>query len=90
MSFSSWVVHSCRSGFESLQTQFQNTYERTIQIKQITKKELQKLLDAGILRNSHNGFINERGYHVGYYKTSGCAHKRYVEDMYVNKARELL
>lgn len=59
-------------------------------IKEISKKELDVLLKNGILRNSHNGFINERGYHVGYYKTSGCAHKRYIEDAYVNKARELL
>ena len=59
------------------------------QIKQITKQEIQKLLDAGILRNTHRGYVNRKGNEVGYYRTTGVGKKRYIEDWYANKAQKL-
>ena len=53
-------------------------------------KELNVLLEKGILKNTNNGYVNQRGYHVGYYRNSGSAHKRYIEDWYVKRAREIL
>lgn len=58
-------------------------------IKQITKQEIQKLLDAGIIKHSHRGYINQNGSHIGYYKTTGAAHKRYIQDLYADKAKKL-
>lgn len=58
-----------------------------ITIKPISKKEIEKLMDKGIIRNTHKGYINKKGYHVGYYKTSGD--KRYIEDYYADKAKSL-
>ena len=59
------------------------------QIKQITKQEVQKLLDAGILRNTNRGYVNQKGYQVGYYRTTGAGHKRYIQDLYADKAQKL-
>lgn len=58
-------------------------------LKQITKQEIQKLLDAGIIRNSNKGYINRKGNEVGYYRTTGCGHKRYIQDWYADKAQSL-
>ena len=58
-------------------------------IKQITKQEIQKLLDAGILRNTHRGYVNRKGNQVGYYRTTGVGHKRYIQDWYADKAKKL-
>ena len=59
------------------------------QIKQITKQEIQKLLDAGIIKNTHRGYVNRKGNDVGYYRTSGAGHKRYIQDRYADKAQSL-
>lgn len=56
-------------------------------IKPISKKEIEKLVEKGVIRNTHTGYVNNKGYHVGYYKTSG--NKRYIEDYYANKAKSL-
>ena len=48
-------------------------------IKEISKQEIQKLLDAGIIRNTHLGYVNQKGNDVGYYRTSGAGHKRYID-----------
>ena len=56
-------------------------------IKPISKKEIEKLMDKGIIRNTHKGYINKKGYHVGYYKASG--NNRYIEDYYADKAKSL-
>lgn len=53
-------------------------------IKQISKKQIEKLLKDGVIRNSHNGYIDSNGEHIGYYKTSGVAGKRYIEDYYAD------
>ena len=58
-------------------------------IKEISKQEIQKLLDAGIIRNTHLGYVNQKGNDVGYYRTSGAGHKRYIQDRYADKAKKL-
>ncbi len=57
-----------------------------IYIKQISKREMELLLSHGILRNTHKGYVNLKGYHVGHYKT---VHKQYIEDYYADKAKTL-
>ena len=59
------------------------------QIKEISKQDIQKLLDAGILRNTHRGYVNKKGNPVGYYRTSGAARKRWIQDWYADKVKEL-
>ena len=58
-------------------------------LKEITKQEIQRLLDSGIIRNTRVGYVNQRGYRIGYYRTKGCAHKRYIEDSYADRAKTL-
>lgn len=55
-------------------------------LKQISKEEIQKLLKAGIIRNSNYGYIDQKGRHIGYYKS---VHKRWIEDRFANKAQTL-
>ena len=52
-------------------------------IKQISKNGIEKLLKDGIIRNTHNGYVNPKnGEHIGYYKT--CGNKKYIEDYYAD------
>ena len=54
-------------------------------IKQISKNGIEKLLKDGIIRHTHTGYVNPKnGEHIGYYKTSGAAKKRYIEDYYAD------
>ena len=54
-------------------------------IKQISKEGIEKLLKDGIIRHTHRGYVNPKnGEHIGYYKTSGAAKKRYIEDYYAD------
>ena len=54
-------------------------------IKQISKNGIEKLLKDGIIRHTHRGYVNPKnGEHIGYYKTSGVAKKRYIEDYYAD------
>lgn len=55
-------------------------------MKQITKEEMERLLSNGIVRNSHKGFVDKKGFTVGFYRTRN---KRYIEDKYVGIARKL-
>lgn len=55
-------------------------------LKQISKEEIQKLLKAGIIRNSNYGYIDQKGRHIGYYKS---VHKRWIEDRFANQAQTL-
>lgn len=55
-------------------------------LKQISKEEIQKLLKAGVIRNSNYGYIDQKGRHIGYYKS---VHKRWIEDRFVNQAQTL-
>lgn len=57
-----------------------------IVIKTITKEGIQSLIDKKILKPYSGGYMNSRGYHVGYYKT--CGNKRYIEDLYADKAEK--
>ena len=47
----------------------------------VSKKEIEKLLSEGVIRNTRRGYVDRRGEHIGYYKT--CGGKRYIEDKYV-------
>ena len=52
-------------------------------IKQISKNGIEKLLKDGIIRNTHNGYVNPKnGEHIGYYRT--CGGKKYIEDYYAD------
>ena len=56
-------------------------------IKTISKRDVQILIDHGLLMNTGNGFVSRTGYHVGFYRTSSG--KRYIEDWYVDKVQDL-
>ena len=58
-----------------------------IVIKPITKQGIQSLVDHNFLKPYYKGYLNNRGNHVGYYKT--CGDKRYIEDWYADKAEKL-
>lgn len=55
-------------------------------MKLITKEEMNRLLKNGIVHNSHKGIVNKGGYNIGFYRTRN---KRYIEDKYVDIARDL-
>lgn len=62
---------------------------------QITKEELQVLVDNGVIRNTNRGYVDpnkrdESGqeYKIGFYTTVNRRH-RYIEDWYKNKATKL-
>lgn len=63
-----------------------NIKERVIIIKQISKKEIDKLISHGIIRNTNKGYVNSKGNHVGHYST---VHKQYIEDYYVDLLNKL-
>ena len=57
-------------------------------LKEISKQEIEKLIKAGILKNTGKGYVNpKKDYRVGYYKT--CGGHRYIEDWYADKAKNL-
>lgn len=53
-------------------------------MKEITKSEMQLLIDMNIVRNSRRGYVNKKGFPVSYYCTRN---KRYIEDKYADIAR---
>lgn len=55
-------------------------------MKQISKEEMKKLIDNKYVCNSTKGYVDKRGYTVGFYRTRN---KRYIEDKYVDIARKL-
>lgn len=55
-------------------------------MKEITKKEMEALLENGVIRNSDRGFVKTNGDVVGFYRTR---HRRYLEDKYVDIAKKL-
>lgn len=55
-------------------------------MKQVTDKEMKKLIENNVLRNTRNGFINKHGESVGFYRTRN---KRYIEDKYADIAKKL-
>lgn len=56
-------------------------------IKEISYKGIEKLLSEGILKNTHRGYVNANGGHVGYCKT---VNKHYIQDGYVKKLNDLM
>ena len=61
-----------------------NTIQKEVKIiKQISKEGIEKLLKDGIIRNTHNGYVNPKnGEHIGYYRT--CGGKKYIEDYFAD------
>ena len=61
-----------------------NTIQKEVKtIKQISKNGIEKLLKDGIIRNTHNGYVNPKnGEHIGYYRT--CGGKKYIEDYFAD------
>ena len=54
-------------------------------MKEISKQGIEKLIEAGILKNTGEGYVNPgKNYRVGYYRTKGVAKKRYIEDRFYN------
>ena len=63
---------------------WRNSYERNV----LTETN-HKTRNAGILRNTHRGYVNRKGNKVGYYRTTGVGRKRYIEDWCADKAQKL-
>lgn len=62
--------------------------ERVNLLKEITKDGIEKLIKAGFIKNTGNGYVNpKKNYCVGYYKT--CGDHRYIEDWYADMADKL-
>ena len=58
-------------------------------MKLITKYELKKLIEMGVLKGTHFGYVDPKyGNQIGVYKTRGG--KIYAEDAYADYAKELL
>ena len=56
-------------------------------LKEVKKQEMSVLVNNGVIKNTSQGFIDGRGYPVGFYRTRN---KRYLEDRYVDMAKNLL
>lgn len=56
-------------------------------IKEITKQEMDLLINKGIIINTNHGYVDNKGNDIGFYRTKGVARKRYVKDKYVNLLR---
>ena len=54
-------------------------------IKAVTQSEMNYLVKNNILRNTKRGYVNDKGFIVGFYRTRT---KRYLEDRYVDRARK--
>lgn len=55
-------------------------------LKLISKEEVEKLIEKDYLRNTPRGYVDRKGYTVGFYKTRN---KRYIEDKYADIARKI-
>lgn len=59
-------------------------------MKEISKEGIEKLIKAGILKNTGEGYVNpKKNYRVGYYRTKGSSKRRYIEDWYADMAMKL-
>ena len=59
-------------------------------MKEISKEGIEKLIKAGIIKNSHNGYVNpKKNCRIGYYRTKGGGGHRYIEDFYSDMAKRL-
>lgn len=64
-------------------------------MKEIKRKDLDKLIEAGIIRNSGRGYVDTRKkdfdgkpFKVGFYRTVNGRHS-YIQDEYVNMVKTL-
>lgn len=58
-------------------------------IKEISKQGIDLLIKRGIIRNTNHGYADKNGNSIGFYRTKGCAGKRYVKDKFVNMLSRL-
>lgn len=56
-------------------------------MKEVTKKEMDALVENKVVRNTIKGYVDGKGMVVGFYRTR---HKRYIEDKYVDIAKKLI
>ena len=57
-------------------------------MKEISKYGIAKLIKAGFIKNTGQGYVNpKKNYRIGYYKT--CGGHRYIEDFYADMANKL-
>ena len=55
-------------------------------MREITKEQMELLVENNIIKNSTNGFVDNRHNKIGFYRTRN---KRYIEDKYVDIASKL-
>ena len=55
-------------------------------IKVITNKEMKKLYQNGVIKQTSLGIVSKEGKPTGFY---GTKNKKYIEDKYVDIAREI-
>lgn len=59
-------------------------------MKEISKEGIEKLIKAGFIKNTGEGYVNpKKNYRIGYYRTKGAGAKRYIEDFYADMAKKL-
>lgn len=56
-------------------------------MKEISKKEIEKLIKTGYLKNTGKGYVDSNGRPVGYYRTKGVSKKRYIEDKFYHLSK---
>jgi len=56
-------------------------------VKVISREQLAALLEHGVVKNTKDGIVNQRGNPTGYLRTR---HKLYMEDSYVEAAQKIL
>lgn len=54
-------------------------------MKEITKEEMEVLVDKKIIKNTSKGFTDKFGNEVGFYRTRN---KRYIEDKFADMAKK--
>ena len=55
-------------------------------MREISKKEMETLVNEKIIINTNEGYKNKFGNEIGFYRTRN---KRYIEDKYVDISRRL-
>lgn len=58
-------------------------------IKEISKQDIDLLIKRGIIRNTNHGYADRNGNNIGYYRTKGCAGKRYVKNKFADMLSRL-
>lgn len=50
-------------------------------MKQISKEQMEKLIEQNVIRNTVSGFVDRQNRVIGYYRTKN---KRYIEDKFAD------